>query len=305
LAWAAVALGITYIISAVTNGAVAFDTQFNWRFALFLSNVATIVAPLGLTYALFSRRVLDVGFVLSRTIVVAILSLVVVAAFVLLEWALGSVLAGASHATGLFANAALALVLGLSMRYIHGRVDSIVDAVMFRKRHEDERALRAFAKEASFVTDIGALFELAIANARMHTNATGAALLMNGDGAYRNIRAYGNVPAAAGENDPAILALKAWHQPLDPHRYETALTGDLALPVVARGQLHGVLLFEQRASGETYAPDEIDALAEFARGIGSAYDALAVRAAESNATAAAIDALRETIERRFGSRQES
>lgn len=265
-----------------------------------LSGASMLLGALLVTYALLQRRVIDVGFVVSRTIVVAIVSIIIVVAFVLLEWALGTVLADASHATGLLANATLALVLGLSMRYIHRRVDSFVDAVMFRKRHEDERALRAFAKEASFITDSEALFDLALANVRSHTNAVGAAILMNGSDAYQNIRSYGEVPASAGENDPAILALKAWHQPLDPHGYKTALVGDLALPIVARGQLHGVLLFEQRASGEAYAPDEVDALAAFAHGIGSAYDALAGRAAESNATVAAIDALRETIERRFG-----
>lgn len=262
-----------------------------------LSSAFVLLGAVFVTYALLRRRVIDVGFVVSRTIVVAIVSLVVVAAFVLLEWALGTALAGASHATGLFANAALALVLGLSMRYIHKRVDAFVDAVMFRKRHEDDSALRAFAKEAGFITELNALFDLAIGNVRSHTNATGAALFVNGAGEYRSVRAYGDVPALAGENDPAILALKAWHEPIDPHRYKTVLTGDLAVPVVARGQLHGVLLFEQRESGEAYAPDEIEALAEFARGIASAYDALAGRAAESNATVAAIGAL---LDRRFG-----
>jgi hypothetical protein len=262
-----------------------------------LSSAFVFLGALFVTYALLRRRVIDVGFVVSRTIVVAIVSLVVVAAFVLLEWLLGTVLADASHATGLFANAALALVLGLSMRYIHKRVDLFVDSVMFRKRHDDERALRAFAKEATFVTDTDALFDLTIANVRAHTNATGAAILMNGDGAYRNVRGFGTVPSSASENDPAVLALKAWHNPIDPHRYETALAGDLALPIVARGHLHGVLLFEQRESGEAYAPDEIDALAAFAHGIGSAYDTLVGRAAESNATVEAISAL---LDRRFG-----
>lgn len=272
-----------------------------------LSGTVLLLGALLVTYALLRRRVIDVGFVVSRTIVVAIVSLVVVAAFVLLEWALGTVLADASHATGVFANAALALVLGLSMRYIHRRVDSFVDSVMFRKRHEDERALRAFAKEASFITNSNSLFDLAIANVRSHTNATGAALLVNGDGVYRSVRGYGDVPVSANENDPAILALKARHKPLDPHNYETELVGDLALPVAARGYLHGVLLFEQRATGEAYAPDEIDALAEFAHGIGSAYDALDARTDEAGTTATAIDALRNTtdalrksIERRFG-----
>jgi hypothetical protein len=287
---------------AVLGSTVAYfgPSASSWFFSLAFTIVGTVLllaGALAVTYALLRRRVLDVGFVLSRTLAVAGVSLVVVVAFVLLEWALGTVLQGVSHATGLFANAALALVLGLSMRYIHRRVDSLVDSMIFRKRYEDEHALRAFAKEAGFITDTVALFDLTIATLRAHTDATGAALLLNGDGTYKSVRCYGDVPTSAGENDPAILALKAWHEPVDPHRYRTALTGDLAVPVVARGQLHGVLLFEQRATGEAYAPDEIAALAQFAHGIGSAYDTLARRGDETNATVAAISAL---LERRFG-----
>jgi hypothetical protein len=299
--WLLIPLPVAALGSMVTYfGPLA--TSWFFSLALTIAGSALLLGgALAVTYALLRRRVLDVGFVLSRTIVVTGVSLIVVTAFVLLEWMLGTVLEGASHATGLFANAALALVLGLSMRYIHGRVDSLVDSMMFRKRYEDERALRAFAKEASFITDAGALFDLAIAKVRAHTNAMGAALLVKGNGVYRNIRSYGDVPISAGENDPAILALKARHEAIDPHKYETALVGDLALPVASRGHLHGVLLFEQRASGEAYAPDEVDALAEFARGVGSAYDALAGRTEETSRTVEAIEALRTSIERRFGS----
>jgi hypothetical protein len=53
-----------------------------------------LLGALFVTFALLRRRVIDIGFVVSRTIVVAIVSLVVVVAFVLLEWVLGAVLAG-------------------------------------------------------------------------------------------------------------------------------------------------------------------------------------------------------------------
>jgi hypothetical protein len=212
---------------------------------------------------------------LSRSIVFVFVSLIVVAAFVLLEWVLGGVLAGVSHATGVAANAGLALLLGVSMRFIHKRVDDFVDRVMFRKRYDDDRALRDFAKEAAFVTDREALLEQAIRNVRAHTDARAAALFMRRNGSYENVRGFGDIENAVGENDPAILALKAWHKPLDPSGYASAMGGDLALPMLGRGQLLGVLLCGEREGGEAYAPDEIDALAQFAHGVGSAYDVLA------------------------------
>lgn len=236
-----------------------------------------LLGALAVTYALLKRRVLDIEFVLSRTLVVATISLIVVVAFVLLEWLLGTVLAGASHATGLVANGLLALALGLSMNFIHKRVDAFIDTLFFRKRRDDEQALRDFSKEAGYVTDSESLLDQAIAKIERHTDARGAALLLDGDRAYCATRAFGSVSVKADENDAAILALKAWHKPLDPHRYATALQGALALPMLVRGQLLGVVLVGERAGGEAYAPDEVDALALFSQGVGSALDSLSHR----------------------------
>jgi len=239
-----------------------------------VSSLVLLLAAFLVTYALFSRRVFDAGFLISRTIVVSTVSLIVVMAFVLLEWGLGALLTGASHATGVVANAALALVLGVSLRFIHKRIDAFVDVVMFRKRHEDERALRDFSKEAAFVTEQDALFDRTLENIREHTDARAAVILLVENGAYRAVRHFGEIAAEVGVNDPAILALKTRHSPIDPHRYTTALNGDLALPIVTRGQLLGVLLCGERASGEAYAPDEVETLAEVARGVGTAIDGL-------------------------------
>lgn len=249
-----------------------------WVAAIALELVAfafELVGALAVTYALLKRRVLDFEFVLSRTLVVAAVSLIIVASFVLLEWLLGTVVAGVSHATGLIANGALALVLGLSLRYIHKRVDVSVDAVLFRRRHDDERALRNFSKEAAYITDRDALIDQTISNIRDHTDARSAAILLDDARTFRMERSFGDgVPSNIGENDPAILALKTWHKPLDPHRCETALRGALALPMVARGRLLGVLILGERARGEAYAPDDIEALSLVAQGAGAALDAL-------------------------------
>jgi hypothetical protein len=229
------------------------------------------------TYALLKRRVLDFEFVMNRTLVVASVSLIIVASFVLLEWLLGTMLAGVSHATGLIANGALALVLGLSLNVIHKRVDTVMDSVLFRKRHEDERALLNFAKEAAFVTDAAALIDQAVAKIRAHTDARGAAILLEAGGVFTAAGSFGESVFQVSENDAVILALKTWHKPLDPHHYDSELRGALAVPMVSRARVLGVVLLGERAGGESYAPDEIEALAQFAHGVGSSIDALSTR----------------------------
>jgi hypothetical protein len=274
-AWLLLPLPIV-LEATIFVGASARLVQSWFSFVLLnsFSSLLLLLGALLVTYALLKRRVLDVGFVVNRSIVVAIVSLIVVGAFVLLEWALGLTLAGVTGTTGLIANAGLALALGVSLRFIHKRVDDFVDTTLFRKRYDDDRALRDFSKEAAFITQREALLDQALAKLRTHTNARAAAIFVGENGGYHAVRTFGEAAQTFDENDPAALAMKAWHKPLDLHRYATALRGDLALPMVSRGQLLGVLVCGERDSGEAYTPNEIEALASFAHGVGTAYDGL-------------------------------
>jgi hypothetical protein len=300
--WLLLPIPVAFAVSAAAYALAPSAATFAGDESLVIfANVVTLLGAVFVTYALVKRRVLDTGFILSRTIVVAIISLVVVAAFVLLEWLLESLVSGASHATGLVANAALALVLGVSLRYIHRHVDKLVDSVLFRRRYENERSLRAFSTEAAFVTERESLLDRALEMLRAHTDARAAALLTSEDGLYKAAQRFGEAPAEVSENDPAILALKAWHKPVDPHPYASALHGDLAVPMLARGRLLGVLLCGERAGGEAYAPDEVEALLEFAHGVGSALDGLGdpLLISRDDKIVTALEELRETIERRL------
>lgn len=285
-AWLLLPLPITTLVGDAATQAANFGAPWIVNYASgLIYGCIMLVGGFVVTYAVLKRRVFDFEFVLGRTVVVAIMSLIVVSAFVLLEWLLGTVLAGATHVTGFVANAALALALGVSLRYVHRRIDTAVDAVLFRKRRNDERALLDFSKEAAYITNAGVLLDQAICKIDAHTDARGAAILVESNGTYRAVRAFGADGGASGsENDPLTVALKAWHRPLDPHGYDTGLHGALAIPMVARGRLSGVLLLGERAGGEAYAPDEVEALSQFAHGVGSALDGLAEKRDDGLAT---------------------
>jgi hypothetical protein len=283
-AWTVLPLPVALVIEATIVTFEAFVLQ-SWYAVVAVAVVADALWLVGagaVTYAMLKRRVLDLEFVLTRTLVVGIVSAIVVTSFVLLEWLLGTVLAGVSHATGLIANGALALVLGLSLNPIHRRVDGAIESLLFRKRYEDERALLDFSKEAAYVTSSEALLDEAIEKLRHHTDARGAAILVDGAGEYSAIRSFGaHSPHAISENDSALLALKTWHKPVDPHQYRSAILAALAVPMLARGRLLGVVVLGERAGGEAYAPDEVEALAQFAHGVGSALDIHSVRRDDS------------------------
>jgi hypothetical protein len=238
-----------------------------------LSNIGLVLAPVGLTYSLLNRRLLDLGFVINRAAVFTGVSIVLVGTFVLVEWILGEWFASIGHATNVFVSAAVALGLGLSVRTIHGRVDALLDNIFFRKRHEDEQALRTFEREAPYITSATVLLERAGECLRSRANASTASFKLNcGNGRYDDV----------DENDPALVSLRTTRNVLDLHTVPTQLKGEFAYPMFARGQLLGVMVLGPKVSGESYAPDESSALEQIASAIASTLDALALSASRRN-----------------------
>lgn len=229
-----------------------------------VANILTFAAPLGLSYALLSRRLMDVGFILNRAVVFALASAIIVAIFIVTEWALTEWIKDVSHATSIAVNVGLALFIGGSAQWLHSKVDQFVDAVFFRKRHENEKAIRTFARECAFITRPQVLLDRAVEAVKTYGQASEASILLLDK-------------TAVDPDDPAIVAMRANHQPVELHKYKTELQGEFAFPMVTRGALFGILLCGEKSDGESYAPDEFDAIETLAHNVGSALDALGER----------------------------
>lgn len=279
------------VIIATPSLSYANSTVANLVYVLVLFAV-----PVALTYAALSRRLIDIGFVLNRTVVFAALSTIVIGAFVLVEWAASKWFLGASHTTSAIVDMLVALALGLSLRFIHKYVERFVDRVFFRKRNEDEAALRRFAHESSFITDRSVLLERAVREVKEHSNVDDVTILTrDGDRAYLPFSS--GARATVSENDPGIVALRAWGKPVDLNALEgSELRGEFAFPMISRGALVGALICGSKRDGEVYAPDESDALLALAQGVGTTLDTLSGRSDDSrDAILEAIRALPDAI----------
>jgi len=243
-----------------------------------------ILTPIVLTYVALSRRLLDIGFVLNRAAVFAIVSGTLIATFVIVEWIANEWLS-VNHTTSAVFGMLAALAIGVSMQYVHRTAERFVDRVLFRKRYEDEAALRRFAHEAGFITERSVLLERAVAVVQASTGAD-ASILLLGNGAPR-----------VDENDPALVALRAWHKPVDlAPLTSSALQGQFAFPMMARGELVGALICGTKQDSEVYAPDESEALQLVADGVGSALGLLSEDGVHQNGSlSAAIVELRAAI----------
>lgn len=269
IAWTTAILGVLYVMTALMFFVPIVFPLSQRGSALIAAyatvNIGTFLAPLGMTYALLNRRLMDTGFVFNRVAIFSTVSIIIVGVFVLVEWALSTWLQGASHTANLLVGAAVALALGLSIRFVHLRVEYVLDRVFFRKRHEDEQAIRNFAREAAYVTNADVLLDRTITVLERSADASFVKLALDDDRG-----GYGSV----SENDPAIVSLRTWHNVVDLHTVDTAFEGEFAYPMVARGRLVGALVLGPKRSQESYAPDESQAIEELAHGIAGALDIL-------------------------------
>ncbi len=281
--------GMLYLISAFSSSAQhGTALVLSYGFA----NLGVFLAPLGMTYALLNRRVLDIGFALNRVAIFSGVSIVVVGAFMLVEWALGSWLQQQSHTTSLAVGAALALLLGFSIRFVHDRVEHVLDRVFFRKRHEDEIAIRRLAREAAFITDPAILADRTIEVLERHADASFASLaLSNGNGKYGEV----------SENDPAIVSLRTWRRKLDLHGVDTQFAGEFAYPMISRGRLIGALLLGPKRSQESYAPDESDAIEDLADHVAGVLDVLGRSASSDDAVLTELKSMQRALTDQFSS----
>lgn len=240
--------------------------------------------PFGLAYVILRHRILDIGFVINRAVVYAGVSLIVVVSFIIFESLVSNVVQANSRASGILQLCA-ALVLGLSIRPIHNRVDRWVDDLFFRERHAAEAAVRKFAHEALLITSQSDLIAKTVEVAQRNMHMQGCAFYTARDGRYVPLQSTFEIGPSVSENDYAVLGMRTWHAPLELHEVDTQLPGDLALPMTVRGRLAGFLLCGEKSSHEAFAPDEREALALLARDAGIALDSLRISALERAAGA--------------------
>lgn len=286
IGWATAAMALLYGTTMLSQPLVIAGIMTP-AFAGELVDWGVFFVPVGLTYAVMTRRMLDTGYFVNRAAVFSVVSVLLVGTFVLIEWFLTEWLRDAGRATNILASAGLALALGLSTRFVHARVDHVVDNLFFRQRHDNEAAIRGFAHEAPYVTDAALLLQRTIAILERHADAQFVHILLDDRNGH-----YGML----SENDPAILRLRATHRVLDLHTLETQAQAEFAFPMVARGRLVGVLLLGPRRSGENYAPDEAAAIAQLAYSVGGALEVLETKSDDSVTTLrSTIASLQETI----------
>ncbi len=235
-----------------------------------------IVIPVGLAYTILRHRTVDIGFVISRALVLTILSAIVVLAFGLLERLLGKLFIDASHIASRSVEIALALGLGFSLRSLHARIELIIDRLFFHHRQRALATLREFANDVYFITDPDVALERTVDVVFRCADAENAAIYLIADGVFgcAAIINSADLPTELSADDPLFVRLRATRVAQMPREVGSGFNAEIAFPMFVRATLVGALVLAAKRTGEAYDPEENALLTELAQRVGLALDAL-------------------------------
>ena len=246
-------------------------TEASWPVVVQI--VSLSMAAFLFAYAILRHRAIDLGFALNRTLVFSVLSALLVAAFVLAEKGAEKLLPEDAHDAGLLAQAAIALALFGAFHRLREAVEHAVERIFFARWREYEGRIRAFVRQAPFVTRPAKLIERTIEEIQRYTDGAQVALYRRMGDRYH--RAGGNLTGVGQRVDPDVPALVALRA--DRVLQRGGLGGAaLLLPMVQRGEVFGFLALGRKLDGAPYRPDEEAILAETTQAIGLDLHALRV-----------------------------
>lgn len=239
--------------------------------------LTVMIFPVGCAYAILRHHIIDVNFVLNRTLVYTILTTLAVGIFVIVENILNHI--AVNRGVGLAVELTLALSLGLSFNVLHKRTEGAIERTLFRRKHEAAVALQRLSEEAAYTESAGALLDRVTTEIPHATGARFTGVYERVDSGYRLVAGGENsLPQTVGVDDLAFVRLRKGLSQVDLTDIASALgTDGFAFAFAVRGQLVGALVCGRRLNGESYAPDEVSMLRNVAHELGAELHAIRTR----------------------------
>ena len=276
---ATITAGSTLVLLALMNIA-DFGSQLMGRDTSWLAPFGWLryAAGAGMAYAVLRHRLLGLDLAISRAAIFSVVSLCVIALFVVAEWALSLVLEQALGRFGARGETILAgvvaLGVGLSARRIHDVVNHRLNRVFFAHRYRALAEIKRFSLETDAATSAQPLIDLTLAVLRRNLDASyveiyagtpdlGYALLGEPDAV---------VPTHLEPDDEMVLRLRRWGESFVVDTPEHVYAGALVCPMVLRGTLYGFVACGSKSDRTPYLPDETDAIGSLAHRVGIAYE---------------------------------
>lgn len=264
LAWTAACLGVPILTYFISNAASLLQLMSE-RYLDIYGSLATMVAYVGLGYALLRHRLFNFSFAVNRTLVFTVTSLLLFLAFWLIEQVVHKLVHFEAAENNAILGGVIAFGLFFAFNRLHHRVDHWIEHLFFRQWRARESALRTFVTKAAHFTESGSLIAaFGEAMNRFSSGAGNAIYLEGAAGRFQRVHSsLSSAPEILEADDDIAVSLRTSHQCMVLTDASPTLQAQLALPMLQGGELKGIVLIGTKLEAQGYRPDEQAAL-EFA-----------------------------------------
>jgi hypothetical protein len=248
-------------------------------------DASQVIFPLTVAYAIFRERVVDINFVISRTVAYGLLTTAIVGVFALIDLFLSRTM---EARFSLPVDIVVALILGFFFHGMRSRIDAGVDRVIFRKRHAAEKWLDKAARAVVHVDEPDAIADYLTRLPAEVLELTGAALYMRRGAGFALERCVGwkhEPESLLRTSDPLVAfvsselaCVRVNNLPMRDKPADRHDTPVLAVPLVFRRELAGFVLYGAHEDGADLDADEERALLPLVNNAAVTYDHIEAQA---------------------------
>lgn len=255
------ALLVSYVGAAVNFIAAINSAPYPFHGLMNLTYLALAVA---LPYAVLSKRLVAVDFVVSKTLVYAIVLTAIVGVFVLAEHLIEQAALGRVPSDAL--ELLVPLILGFSFRWIERWTARVVERVLYRDKLHAEQELSALANDFPHARNVRVLARRTAGEIHRHMHAPFVCIYREVGSTYVPIATAGRGDALPIDaDDPVFLRLRSTRENVAAEQFDTALPAHGAVfPLLVFGTVTGAIYCHFRESGERFDPDEMETLRKLA-----------------------------------------
>lgn len=264
--WAAFAIAWALVIDLLRLHAV-IPGSLSGMFSLL-----QIVTPIVLLYAVLKRHVIDIRFAISRTLVYALITTILVGVIGAVDWATSAYLHEVKVAMAL--DALVTIAIAFALNRVHRWVERVVDVALFRQKYAAEEYLNRLgptlldARREETVHS-----ELVRAPVRA-LDLTMAAVFRETESAFVLCASAGpdvEVPPEFDPDNEVVRFLNTGRTLVHLRSISYDAIADLAIPLFQGKRLTGFVLYGPHNDGTHLDPDEIETLKRFCDAAAQAY----------------------------------
>jgi class 3 adenylate cyclase len=242
----------------------------------------TLFLPLSITYAILRYNLFDVGVIVRRTLTYGVLTATVIGAYLLLIWLSNTVLQGIPVSQSRGFPVLFGLLILFVLNPLRERVQDILDRVFFRTRYDFRQTIQALSQDLTALLNLDEIAHRIVNTVMSALNVSSTALYLgDGSGVYCPVAVVGEAANRLASVQPrrenSVVELIAQSQrgvsrydlEADPQLAQRApkalveferLGVSLALPLLFKNDLIGVLVLGEKQSGAIFTEEDLELL---------------------------------------------